>query len=233
MREFFAELLDRADDQMLVGVYAAVSVSTRRERARLRQAAKPFVDPAKETIPSRHEIEGTANWVIDNSRVSSAALGGIAGVVGPMSVPPEVMLTILRGVRLGQRLAVVYGFDPEDDRGQMAMWRALAAGFDVELPDDGPMGMRVSDLPKMTGVPTMPDPKSVAGKLAKRAIKRTFWRIAGRLTRWVPVLAMGSAASGASDQTADLGERMMAMYARLAELPLARIGMMEDAVEVI
>jgi len=232
MREFFEDLLLRADDQMLVGMYAAVSVSTSRERTRLRQSNKPFVDRDQRSVPTRDEIERTARWVIDNSRVSSMALGGIAGALGPMSVPPEVMLSLLRAVRLAQRLAVVYGFDPDSDSGRMAMWRALAAGFEVDLPSEGPLGMRVSDIPEMIGTPSLPDPSTVAGTLAKRALRRTFWRVAGRVTRWVPVMAIGAAANGAGGHTSTLGEEMMAVYARLAELPLARLSMVDDAVEV-
>ena len=52
-------------------------------------------------------------------------------------VPPEAALSIVLVIRMIQRLCVVYGFDPETDRGEAALTRTLAAVWNVTLPEGG------------------------------------------------------------------------------------------------
>ena len=161
VRDIASELAGWLDERLVQGVYASVSVPVEKERARLRRTGRPFYDPVLGVQPDRSEVDRTARLVVRQSVFQATALGSFAGLGGAASVPPEVAATLVAIVRLAQRLGVVYGFDPESDRGRMAMWQALSAGLDVELPSSGPLGMRMSDLPRVLA-PQVPDQASVA-----------------------------------------------------------------------
>lgn len=229
--QILVEALERADDSLLAGSYRALSVSTARVRSQLRAAHRPFVDPQRPDVPPLPDLDATAAWVIAQASAQAAAIGGVAGMVGAASVPSETATTVLGVIRLAQRLAVVYGFDPDTDRGQMALWRALAAGFQVELPDRGPVGMRVRDLPAILLLRKVA-PRDVGGALASSVVRRALRMVVGRTTRLLPVLSSRPAAVDAAKRTAELGERMQAVLRQLAEVPLAAIPLVEEAVEL-
>jgi hypothetical protein len=131
-------------------------------------------------------------------------------------------------LRLGQRLAIAWGFDPGTDRGRMALWRALAAALRVDLPDQGPVGVKVSDLPGLAR-PNL-RAENVALWLARALVLRSAMSVAGKITRFVPVLAGGFGAWSASRRTTELGVAMAAVYRNLVEMPI--LAPVEDAVEV-
>lgn len=228
--DLLLEMFHRMDDRLVAGWYRALSVPTDRVRRHLRAAHRPFVDPDAE-LPSLDELDRTAAWVIEQTSARATALGGIAGLVGIASVPPEAAATVVAVVRLAQRLAVVYGFDPETDRGQMALTRALAAGFEVELPDRGAVGMRLTDLPAVIA-PAWVRPRTVGSELAGRVMRQAVGMVLGRVSRLVPVLSSGPAASDGRRRMREVGDRMRLVLRQIAEVPIASIPAVEDAVEV-
>ncbi|MEZ4236099.1 MAG: hypothetical protein R3F59_08040 [Myxococcota bacterium] len=188
----FSDVLDRADASLVAGWYHAVSVQPERIRAWLRLRGLHFVDPARSDTPPLAEVDRTAEAVIERASSLLGALGGAAGLVGAATVPPEFLATNVGVLRLAQRLCVVYGFDPTTDRGEMALTRALAAAYGVDLPETGPARMRVRDLPSLLRGEGS-GPQAMAGKVARAMAKSTAWWVAGRLTRFVPVLSAGTA----------------------------------------
>jgi hypothetical protein len=225
-----ADLLSRLDARLVEAWVAGVSVPTRRTRAWLRGKRLAFVDPDQPVPPSLAELDHTARVVIERYANSAALLSGMAGLGGWASIPPEVAASLVGSLRLGQRLCVVFGFDPETDRGQMALWRALASGYQVELPPSGPVGLKASDVPALL----LTRPHNVGGALARSVVKGSAFRLL-RFTRLVPVLASATgAASGRANQAA-IGARMHATLRRLAELPPtdpSYLHVIEEAVEV-
>jgi len=230
-RQWLIDWLGEADAALLGRVHAAVSVDAASVRRWLRAAGKGFVDPDATSAADPVDVDRTAAWVIDQSRLKLAFLGGVAGIAGAASVPPEILASTVAGLRLAQRLAVVYGFDPATDRGSMAVWQALAAGFQVELPHDGPVSMRVSDVPAVFVKGARA--RYPAGALATAVLRQTAWQIGKRLTRWlaVPVLSAGLSAIGAHRRFAEVGARMTAALARV-EAPEVDPLRVLDAVEV-
>jgi len=231
VRQWLIDWLGEADAALLGRVHAAVSVDAESVRRWLRASGHPFVDPEGSAVPQRVDIERTAAWVIDQSRLKLAALGGVAGIAGAASVPPEVLASTIAGLRLAQRLAVVYGFDPATDRGAMAVWQALAAGFEVELPHEGPVSMRVRDVPAVLVKGARA--RYPAGALATAVMRQTAWQIGARITRWlaVPVLSAGLSAIGAHRRFAEVGVRMRDALARVEAPPVDPMHVL-DAVEV-
>ncbi len=212
--DWLAELVERADSDLAHGGYAAISVDPERFRRHLRAAQRPHIEPGG-TAPSLPDLDRTAHWVVEQARFKTTALAGFAGLAGAASVPPEVAARSVATIRLAQRLAIVYGFDPDTDRGRTAMWRALAAGLEVDLPEHGPVGLRVSDVPEILSPGV--SPRSVGTVLAKAVLYRSIRSIAGRLGRFIPLLSSAFAAREASRRTPEVGERMIEVLRLLSE----------------
>ena len=132
-------------------------------------------------------------------------------------------------MRLGQRLAVVYGFDPEEPKGQMALWRALAAGLQIELPAQGPMEVRLRDMPRAL-VPRA-SVSSAGTWFAQQIVRQSVRSAASSVLRFVPGAAPVYAAYSARRRVQEVGARMQQVLRRLAETPPER-RFVEDAVEV-
>lgn len=226
--EAVSDAADRLDRGSIRALYAAVSVPVERERARLRRTRRPFVDPGQ-PIPHPDAVRQTATRVVDQATFSATALGGFAGLGGAVSVPPEVMATMVAVVRLAQRLAIIYGFDPDRDRGQMALQQALSAGLQVDLPDGGPMGLKVTDLP---GVFARSAPREVPVAITRALVRQTAWMVVGSIGRFIPVVSAGAGAVGGRRRMRQIGHRMRESLERLAELPMADGTVVVDAVEV-
>lgn len=225
-----ADVLDRADSALVSGWYSAVSVHPERVRAWLRFRGLPFVDPAVPPSPPLTEVDHTADVVIGRASTLVGALGGAAGLVGAATVPPEWVAANVAVLRLAQRLCVVYGFDPSNDRGQMALCRALAAGYDVQLPETGPMRMRLRDLAALAR-PGRPEP-GMGGRIARAMAVSSAWWVAGQVTRFVPLVSASTHAWDSQRKVDEIGRKMLAVLRRIAEVPAALEGAIEEAVEL-
>jgi len=214
MPHWFTDLLAKADGDLMSGGYHAISVDPDRVRRQLRTAGRPFIQPGG-VAPALAELDATAAWIVEQSRFKTTALSGFAGLAGAPSVPPEIAARGVGIVRLAQRLAIVYGFEPGTDRGRTALWRALAAGLEVELPEHGPVELRVSELPAL--LRPSAQPRSIGAALAQALVFRSATYVAGRFGRFLPLLSSGFAASEANRHTTQVGARMIAVLRRLSE----------------
>ncbi|MFT4626167.1 MAG: hypothetical protein ACI8PZ_004841 [Myxococcota bacterium] len=214
--DLLTELADHMDSRLMAGWIHTVSVPTPRVRSWLRSSKRPFIDPGGPQV-SLADADATAAWVVEQARWSGGTLGGIAGLGGAASVPPEIVATVIHALRLAQRLCVVYGFDHSTDRGRMVLWQTLAAGFEVELPNQGPIGLRLSELPSV--LVRRSDVLTVGGALARRVLRRSALMVVGRLFRLLPVVSAGLSASDGQRRMAEIGSRMSATLRRVAEQP--------------
>lgn len=220
--------VDRADKLAIEGVYAAVSVPAERTRQRLRLRGWSFLDDQDSTVGAP-ELRHTAERLVGDAAGRATTLGGFAGLGGLASVPPEIAAQIVALVRLAQRLAVVYGFDPETERGRLAVQQALSAGLEIDLPQGGPLGLRLSDLPRVLA-PRAPRDASVA--MTRAVVRSTAWLVVGRFGRFVPVLSAGFGAVAGRRRVRRVGHRMIDVLERLCDRPIdARVDVV-DAIEV-
>ncbi len=222
-----ADVVDRADRGLAGGGYDSVSVRTVDVRRALDAAKWPYIHPER-AAPQIGDVEHTAQRLIAAAKRRSAILALASGLAGVWSVPPEVAVATVATLRLAQRLAITFGFDPETDRGRIILFRALAEALDVQLPERGPEGVRVSDLPALALPNVRPD--NIALWLARAMVIKSMWSVAGRITRFVPVVASGYGAWSARNRTQLLGSRMIGAYRRAAEVPL--LAAPEDAQEI-
>jgi hypothetical protein len=234
VRQLPREWAETIDARLLSVLLGRMSVPTRRTRTWLRGRRWPFVDPERpvdDPSPSPQAIDRTADRVIARYATQASVLGLAAGLGGMASIPPEVLASAIGAYRLAQRLCVVYGFDPESDRGQMALWRALAQAYGLDLPESGVVSMRASQLPGMLTGRGAGQGENVSGTLTRAALRTTAWRVAGRVSRFVPVLAALTQSSRERRQFRELGVEMKAVLRRLSE-PSGAPADIEDAVEI-
>ena len=225
LRQVLSNLTERVDEDLLPTLYAAASLSTVEIRAELdaRGAARLGVQPE----PEPHELELTAREVIRRSSRRAAARGALAGAGGLLAVPPEVAASAVQSIRLAQRLVVVWGFDPESALGQIHLARTLAAAFEVELPEQGPIDMRVRDLTRISR-PGPADLRNQTTALARVVATRSMVTLAKRFTRWIPGVGAGLGAIGAHRGLRTQGQRMVTYLQRTRGMAAD----IEDAVEV-
>ncbi|MEN0063800.1 MAG: hypothetical protein AAGA48_16735 [Myxococcota bacterium] len=225
--------LERADQRLLSAWYQATSIRVDRLRDALRERRAPFIDPQRSSKAPPHalvDIDRTANEVLAEAAENAGMRAGIAGLVGVATLPTEVVTTTIAALRLGQRLCVVYGFDPNTDRGRMALCQALAAGFDVDLPPTGPVGFKVSEIAAIVRGST--PPPSISARLTRAMATHTALWAASRPGRWLPLVGARRQATVARERTEATGARMVAVLRRLSEAPGSTRDHLEEAQEI-
>jgi hypothetical protein len=208
-----------------------VSVPTAEVRAWLREEGIPFLDPDGDQGPSLQEVEAAAERIVGQAQGRAVALGVASGLAGAVAIPPEILATLVHVLRLSQRLAVMFGFDPETDRGRVLLWRALAAAYEVELPSQGSVGVRVRDLPEVVRA-QLPATRQASLWLTRQVFWRSVMTAAGRVIRVVPGLGAGIAGWSGYRRTAAMGRRMIAVYRGGADAVPWELGDEEAAIEV-
>lgn len=222
---------ERLDEDLLPAVYTAASVPTSDVRAWMRDTGIVFVDPDAGVYPHHTDLHDAAHRVVRHTRDRATMIGVAGGFLGAVAIPPEVLASLVSTLRLAQRLAVLHGFDPETDAGKLVMWRALAAAYEVELPTQGPVGLKVRDLPEMLKA-QLPATQQASGWLARQVVVRATSTVVGRFTRIVPGLGAGLAGWGAHKRTRAMGARMIEVYRRAMNAAPFELAGEELAIEV-
>lgn len=216
MNPVLADVFDHLDRVAASRLYARASVDPDRERARLRAAGRPHLS-ADGPSPSPEELEATSAWVIEGSTRRRQWFARLSALGGAASLPSDVAVRSLGIVRLAQRLAIVYGFDPHDDRGRMALQRALSVGLQIPMPE-GPLNPRLSDLTRAG--------RSTSSQLTRALVGTASQSAVPSLQRLIPVLG----AVGVSEPTSEIGARMAGVFSRLVSP--ARAALIEDVQEL-
>jgi hypothetical protein len=208
VRELFQE---RLDEDLLPALYAACSLPTAKVRRDFHAQGIVYADRSAGLKPSLPELDQGATRVVEASRTRAGVMGAIGGLGGAAGVPPEVLASLVHTLRMGQRLSILYGFDPETDAGRVVMWRALAAAFDVDLPKNAQLSLRVRDLPALAAKQMPGDPQQAATVVAKRVLNLTTQRVLLRGIRLIPGLTSAFAARNAYRRQQVQSERMLAV----------------------
>ena len=227
--ELFARAMgDRFDAELIPALYDRVSVPTAQIREELRALSLPFQDVEAGQIHEQDDLVESARRLVRSGTWKSAGLGALSGALGPLAMPPELAASMAHHLRLAQRLAVVFGFDPETDAGKVAVARAMAAAYDVALPDSARLDLRVRSLPALFSG----DRSDTGTWIARQVVSRTAASITQRITRLVPGLSVGLGAWSAGRRTGRLAEKMIDVYRRALEAALFDVDGEELAVEV-
>lgn len=225
------ELGHRLDDELLPRLYAAIGLSTAEVRAELAELGLPFHDPVTGRTPAAHELEEAARTLISRSSRTAAAGGAVSAFTGLIGVPPELAAALVQTLRLGQRLAVLYGVDPDTDRGRLILWRAVAAALELELPKQGALDLRVRALPSLIRA-SLPDASRSLPELGRMLVSRAAVALGRRGLRVLPGMGAALGAYDGRKRVRQQGERMLYVFQRAFDgVPLLE-GPVEDAVEI-
>ena len=225
-------LRERIDSGLLPAVYSVASLETSAIRAAMDEADRPYRLQMTDDVPSLEALDDSAVWWIRRSTRRATVTGFAGGSLGAFSLPPEVLASLVASLRLAQRLAVTFGFDPETDRGSVVLWRAVADAYGLELPVAGVVGFKFTELPQ--ALAKQPEGHIPAtALLVRRVIGKATTRVVRRFTRWVPGFGAGLGAWGARRQMRQMGETMHAVFRRAAGPSLPSADLIEDAVEVL
>lgn len=199
----------RLDQGLLSDLYQAASVRVDELRRELDEAELPWVDPSTGRVPELQDLDRTAQVIIERAVFRGGALGGVTTLAGAAGVPSEVMGALLQSMRMCQRLAVVYGFDPGTDAGQLMVWRAMAAAWELPFPEAGKAPIRLQDLPDVIReqLPTPAQAATWTTQVARRQMVRSLRK---RLVSWVPGLSTVLGVRDGRNRVLEQGRRAQA-----------------------
>lgn len=209
-------LAERIDVELLPALYERASLPTAEIRMALQRGGLPFWDPETGQTPDPGELEAGARAVTKEAVRNAVAVGVVSGFAGAVAVPPEVLTQLVASLRLAQRLAVIYGFDPEKDSGKVVMWRAIAAAYDVQLPTEAKLGIRVRELPAVVSA-QLPAGRAAGTWLARFVLSQSAAAAIRRAARLVPGLGAGVGGWSAQARTARMAEKMLEVLKRASQ----------------
>ena len=223
------DLTGRVDEDLPPYVLSAMSIDVAEYREALHQSGQSFIHVSNSPAPSLESLNKAAQKAIKRSARKASIVGAAGGIAGFLGVPPEVAARIIQSVRLAQRLAIIYGHDPSTDRGAMHVRKALAAGWEFELPPQTKVDVRLSDIPSMVRS-SFPATPHRGGWLAQTLVSRAASSVNSRIMRFVPGFGLGLGAFQAHRTVRGIGLRMQNTYIRSYRHP--KPTGIEDAIEV-
>lgn len=219
----------RIDEELLPRLYDALGLRTADVRAELADEGLAFHDPATGREPVVAELNASAAAVIARATRAATVGGAFAGFAGAIALPPEMIAALVQTLRLGQRLAVVFGHDPDTDRGRLLLWRAVAAAWELELATQGALDLRLHALPELLRAQILGKDSAYLGRTLTLRLVVTLGR---RTLRMLPGVGAGLGAWDARRRMRGQGERMLPVFQRAWDGVLQLEGPSEDAVEV-
>lgn len=184
-------LLDALDEGLFQHVYQLASV---KDATVLADFAEVGIDVgtivALQGRPAE-ELDPQVDRYIAAARRSAATSGLSLGAGGWVGLPAGLSHLVVVVLRLAQRISLAYGFDYTTDRGEIELWKALAASVGADVDFEGTEAELMRRLPAVvTGTGTFQNP------LLLKAFQAVVLRLAAsaglHLTRWVPVVGGGT-----------------------------------------
>ena len=204
-KEIAKAIEERLESELVPAVYATLSVPTEQIQRELKQGGHLG------DRPTPADRDQAADALIAGAARTATALGAVGGLGGAAALAPEILGQLIGSLRLAQRLATVYGFDPHAENGAQLLWRAMAAAHGVNMPAAGRMDVSLGELKQVLGKqPT--EPSYAATWMLQQILRRTTSAIARRTSRWIPGVGMGVSALAAGKRMAGQGARMKAVY---------------------
>lgn len=231
LRDRVAELGEKLDGELLGSLYRAASLPTEVIRAELRAEGLEHWDPEGGQQPTRSGLDRSSRRLIARAARLAGLRGAAGGLGGWMTLAPDLGLALVHSLRLGQRLAVVWGLDPEREEGRLWLSRSLAEAWQVHLPREGLQATSLHQVPGLVRA-QLEQGVGAGGALARTLAGRAAWLAGRRVLRVVPGLGAGVSAWAARRQILAQGEAMVASLAARWELRGAGEGRILEAVEV-
>lgn len=152
------------------------------------------------------------------------ALGGL------LTVLPELMWYTTVLLRLGQRVALAYGYDVHTTPGRLELWQTLATSLKLPVELEGLESWRSVVLPVPQVEPGMRD--AVLQRLVQRVMTALALRMVKRVTRLVPVLNAGMGGLASHRQLQRVGQNFLSSYRSRHQLRLLNLSALDLSQDV-
>ena len=238
IKQALNNLGERLDQDLLPYLYETASLTTTEVRGELGALVEFGKD--HDLFTDSYALDLAADHVIKKAVRTATFRGAVAGAGGLVAIPPEIVAAAVQLLHLAQRLAVLYGHDPETDKGRVLLTQAMAKAFEVALPAQGRLGVRVKDLPQMVSTqlnPNQTEETRVAHRRNTVWMARTFaTRIAVSLTsrfgRAIPGIGAAVGSMEARRRLKEQGERMKSFFQNASDVLDWGNDECEEAIEV-
>lgn len=220
IRQILHNLGERVDMDLLPSLYQASTLSTAQIQREFMRTQTRWHDPSQGMNPDAVELQLAAHAVIGRCTRVAMIRGALGGSLGALAIPPEIAASLVQTLRMAQRLAVLYGFDPETARGQLLLSRALEVTYNLKLPTQRAMGVRMRDL-RQVSTQQLPDVQRTTAWVARTVSWQMTRRIGGRIGRVLPGFGMGIGAWDARRLMKRHGQIMLQVYAHAWDGDLA------------
>jgi len=204
-------VFDTIDEGVLQRLYQVASVEP--------EAVLDDVRKGGHAVESLHDLQKLPTEVLDalvdgyiQRAKRVAAVGGVSlGLGGWLGLGPGLSQLLVVILRLGQRISLAYGFDYRTDRGELELWKGIAAAVGASLRWEGVEAELIKRLPvAVTGSGTFTNP------LLMQALRAVIARVAlssGRqVTRWLPLVGGGTGMIFNYLEVDRIGRRMKATW---------------------
>jgi len=204
-------VFDTIDEGLLQRLYQVASVDPEAILADVRKAGH--------SVESLQDLQQLPTEVVDalvdgyiqrSKRV--AAVGGVSlGLGGWLGLAPGLSQLLVVVLRLGQRISLVYGFDYRTDRGELELWKGIAAAVGASLRWEGTEAELIKRLPvAVTGSGTFTNPLLV--QALRAVIARVALSSGRQVTRWLPLVGGGTGMVFNYLEVDRIGRRMKATW---------------------
>ena len=199
------------DEGLLDGIYRASSVDPAEVFAALSRGRKPITSVDEIAQLPVELLDPAAQRFLRGARREAAMSGAALGFGGWMGVPAGLVHLLVVVVRLAQRMALSYGFDCRDERGEIELWRAVAESVGARVDWDGLESNVMMRLPvAFTGSGVFANPLLL--RAARAVIARLAVLSGSRVGRWIPLVGGGSGAILNYVEVDRIGRRLQAHW---------------------
>ena len=189
--ELARAVFDTIDEGILQRLYQVSSVQPEAVLADLR-AAGHDAESIEQVLDLPTEVlDALADRYILTAKRKAAIGGASMGLGGWLGLAPGLSQMLVLVLRLGQRISLVYGFDYRSERGELELWKALAAAVGASLRWEGTEAELMKRLPAVvTGSGSLTNP------LLMQALRAVIGRItltsSRQVSRWLPLVGGGT-----------------------------------------
>lgn len=228
--ELLKQIQEALDEGLLVHLYRLASVSPEATLRQLRdQGIEVYSLGELGRVPAPL-LDAVADDIISRCRRRGALTGAGLSVGGYFTLAPEIIWYLSTLLRLGQRLAMVYGQEVQTLKGQIELWQALASALGVQVDLEGLDGELHRGLPMAIGRGTLRDP--ILLNVVQQVLIKLSMALAKRITRFVPVLNIGLGGLATYRQLSNVGEQLKETFRTRHQLRTLSLSDLELSEEI-
>lgn len=231
LKDGAVDLGEKLDSEVLPALYNAASLKGEVIRAELRSQGLDHWDPGSDNLPTRSAMERTCELLVRRASRLAGLRGAAGSFGGFLTLAPDMGLALVQTLRLAQRLAVVWGHDPDSEPGRLLLTRALATAWKIDLPREGMQPTHLSQVPGLVRS-SLSMQRSSGTAIARNVASRAAGMAGRRISSVVPGLGTGLGAWSARRQLREQGAAMAQIFAAAWEGRAEGGGQILEAVEV-